>query len=70
MPVSRVVIANDANVYDPRKIIGPGKKGIAEVIIAKHRAGSTGTVELVWLGEYTKLRDIKKLNDVTSLNII
>lgn len=30
------------------------KKNIAEAIIAKHRSGSTGTVELVWLGQYTK----------------
>ena len=30
------------------------KKNIAEVILAKHRSGSTGTVELVWLGQYTK----------------
>ena len=33
--IVREVIANDANVYDPRKIIGPGKKGIAEVVTAK-----------------------------------
>lgn len=30
------------------------KKNIAEVILAKHRSGSTGTVELLWLGNYTK----------------
>lgn len=34
------------------------KKNVAEVIIAKHRAGSTGTVELLWLGNYTKFVNI------------
>ena len=33
--IVREVVAKDANVYDPRKIIGPGKKGIAEVVAAK-----------------------------------
>ena len=36
------------------------KKGIAEVIIAKHRGGSTGSVELLWLGSYTKFVNLEK----------
>jgi replicative DNA helicase len=40
------------------------KKNIAEVILAKHRGGSTGTVELVWMGNYTKFGDLdKRYND-------
>ena len=36
------------------------KKNIAEVIIAKHRGGSTGTVELLLLANYTKFVNIAK----------
>lgn len=36
------------------------KKNVAEVIVAKHRGGSTGTVELRWFGEYTKFANLKK----------
>ncbi|NSW90049.1 MAG: replicative DNA helicase [Firmicutes bacterium] len=36
------------------------KKNIAEIIIAKHRNGSTGTIELVWLGQYTKFGNLKR----------
>ena len=39
------------------------KKNIAEVIMAKHRAGSTGTVELLWLGNYTKCAIIDKYRE-------
>lgn len=36
------------------------KKNIAEAIIAKHRNGSTGTIELVWMGQYTKFGNLKR----------
>ena len=36
------------------------KKGIAEIIIAKQRNGPIGTVELVWLPDYTKFANMKK----------
>ena len=36
------------------------KKGIAEVILAKHRGGSTGTVDLRWIGNYTKFVNLAK----------
>jgi len=39
------------------------KKNIAEVIMAKHRSGSTGTVELLWLGNYTKFANIEKYRE-------
>ena len=58
------VITND--MFKKSKKNGKGlsieseKKNIAEVIIAKHRAGSTGTVELAWLGSYTKFANLAK----------
>ena len=39
------------------------RKNIAEVIVAKHRAGSTGTVELLWLGNYTKFANLEKYRE-------
>ena len=36
------------------------KKDIAEIIIAKQRAGSIGTVELAWLPKYTKFANLEK----------
>lgn len=35
---------------------------IAEVIVAKNRHGSTGTVKLGWIGQYTKFRSIADEN--------
>ena len=39
------------------------KKDIAEVIIAKHRGGSTGSLDLLWLGSYTKFVNLEKRFD-------
>lgn len=36
------------------------KQNVAEIIIAKHRNGATGTIELIWLGQYTKFGNLKK----------
>jgi len=36
------------------------KKNIAEVIVAKHRNGSTGTVYLKWFDKYTKFANLGK----------
>lgn len=35
------------------------KRGQAEVIIAKNRKGSVGTVNLMWLGQYTKFENME-----------
>lgn len=37
------------------------KKNLAEVIVAKQRNGATGTIELVWLGQYTKFANKERL---------
>ncbi len=34
------------------------EKDLTEVILAKHRAGSIGTVKLVWMGNYTKFGNL------------
>ncbi len=39
------------------------KQNEAEVIIAKHRAGSTGTVDLRWFGNYTKFGNLDKYRE-------
>lgn len=39
------------------------KPGIAEVILAKHRGGSTGKIELRWVGEYTKFLNLERRFD-------
>jgi replicative DNA helicase len=44
------------------------KKGIAEVIIAKQRNGPIGTVELAWLPQFTKFRNLPRERDKALLN--
>ena len=39
------------------------KKNIAEVIVAKHRHGEIGTVDLIWLGQFQKFLDYEKYRD-------
>jgi len=39
------------------------KKNIAEVILAKHRAGSTGTIDLLWMGNYTKFANLDRYRE-------
>ena len=36
------------------------EKDISEVIVAKHRAGSTGTIKLLWMGNYTKFVNLAR----------
>ncbi len=36
------------------------KGNIAEVIVAKNRSGATGTIELAWIGEYTRFANLYK----------
>jgi replicative DNA helicase len=43
-------------VYNPTE----ENKGLAELIIAKHRNGETGTVEMVFLGETTSFRNLDR----------
>ncbi len=36
------------------------KKGVAEIIIAKQRSGPIGTIDLLWLPEYTKFANMER----------
>ena len=47
------------DVYNPES----EKKDIAEIIIAKHRNGPIGTIELLWMGRYTKFASIERYQD-------
>lgn len=49
-----VMFIHREDYYDPET----EKKNVAEIILAKNRSGSTGTVELAWLGQYTKFANL------------
>ena len=36
------------------------KQNLAEIIVSKHRHGETGTIEMVWLGQYQKFADASR----------
>ncbi len=44
---------------------GPGEQSVAECIISKNRHGSTGTVKLNWIGQFTKFltQDVTREED-------
>ena len=49
-----VMFLHREDYYDPNT----AEKNIAELIIAKQRNGSLGTVKLGWKGEFTKFIDL------------
>ena len=49
-----VMFIHREDYYDPNT----ERKNVAEIIVAKNRNGSTGIVELAWLGQYTKFANL------------
>ncbi|MEG2348144.1 MAG: replicative DNA helicase [Clostridia bacterium] len=49
-----VMFLHRDDYYDP----DTDRKNIAEIIISKNRNGATGTVELAWIGKYTKFANL------------
>ena len=53
-----VIFIYKADMYND--VVSEDEPGVCEVIIAKHRNGSPGTVKLRWYGEYTTFMDLDK----------
>lgn len=51
-----VIFIHREDYFDP----DTEKKGIAEIIVAKHRNGPVGTVEMAFLPEFTRFMDLAK----------
>jgi replicative DNA helicase len=48
---------SDVVMFIHRDDLDPAKKGLADIIVAKHRNGPTGTVPLTFLPELTQFRN-------------
>lgn len=55
-----VLFIHRPDYYDPES----EKRGIAEIIVAKHRNGPTGSVELAFLPEFTLFMDLAREEDI------
>lgn len=51
-----VMFIHREDYYDPET----EKKGIADIVVAKHRNGPTGNVELAWVKEFASFRNLHK----------
>ncbi len=56
-----VLFLHREDYYDPNT----EKKNIAQVIVAKNRAGETGEIELAFIGKYTKFKNLAREQDVS-----
>ena len=51
-----VMFLNRDEYYNPDS----DDKGIAEIIVGKHRNGPTGKVQLAWMEQYTKFASLAR----------
>ena len=64
LPAKFVSVTNFISVYRDEYYNKDSEfKKQAEIIIAKQRNGPVGTVNLAWLGEYTKFANLSRQED-------